>query len=455
MTTKEHKSRTKHVEFNVSTFTQKHKTLIHNALLDAHKFVLAAGGIRSGKSISLATIVLLRAFSAPNSLHLIAHAQGNVCKRNLFDLTVPETIRILFGDQWWHDLKNEMDRGSPKFVRLSDREIILPNGAKIMFLGLDDPEKIRGLQFSTIWVNEANQVDYQTITTLAGRLSQSCQKLDGSTLATKMLFDLNPTVQSSWEYQLFVKNVVPADGSPLPEHIAKQYHYQIINASDNADNLPKDYFDIFASMSQAQRLRDEHGQWSVDNPNALFDIQNIRRDGQIDPSELSEIVVAIDPAATSHKNSDRTGIIVAGRDQDGHYHVIEDASMKAKPERWAQRAIDLYHKYEADFVVAEKNMGGDMVETVLRAAKGSATVPIKLVHASRGKRVRAEPVSVLYEHQKVFHAVGLGDLEQEMIEFDAPSFRGSPDRVDALVWALTHLSKQSKRAASLTQHNLW
>lgn len=440
---------TAHVTPNLSTFKRKHLQLIKLAEDPTVKFLMAAGGIRSGKSITLATIVFLRALDAAGSQHAIFHAQANVCYRNMFQLTFPETLEILLPG-WYASLKNERENGVPKHIRVSDREIILPNESKIMFLGLDDPDKIRGQQFSTIWVNEANQVDYSAIMTLQGRLSQSITKLDGTKLDTKFLIDLNPTVKSSWEYQVFVENKVPGDGTPIPK--PERYAWRKINASDNKSNLPSDYFEtVFGSMSIDQRRRDEHGEWSEDNPNALFALKNIRR-GTIDTETLSEIIIAVDPAGSSHKKSDLTGIIVAGRASDGQFYVIEDCTMRAKPEVWAQRAIDLYYEYEADWIVAEKNCGGEMVETVLsRATDGGRDVPIKLVHACRGKRVRAEPIQVLYtkgggtnekgdEIGRVHHPKPLPELEQQMIEFDSPGFKGSPDRVDALVWALTHLS---------------
>lgn len=438
-----------HVTPNLSSFKKKHVELIHLANDPAVKFLMAAGGIRSGKSVTLATILLLRALEAPGSQHAIFHAQANVCYRNMFQLTFPETLEILMPG-WYHSLKNERDNGVPKYIRVSDREIILPNGSKIMFLGLDDPDKIRGQQFSTIWVNEANQVDYKAIMTLQGRLSQSIPKLDGGKLDTKFLIDLNPTVKSSWEYQVFVEHKIPGDGTPILK--PERYVWRKINFADNAANLPSDYHEtVFGGMSVEQRRRDEHGEWSEDNPNALFTLGNIRRD-TVDPDTLGEIVVSVDPAGSSHKKSDMTGIIVSGRSADGMFYVLEDATMRAKPEVWAQTAVDLYHKYNADWIVAEKNMGGEMVETVLsRATDNGFDVPIKLVHASRGKKVRAEPVQVLYstkggttregkELGRVHHVKLFPELEQEMIEFDSPGFKGSPDRVDALVWGLTHLS---------------
>ena len=160
-----------------------------------------------------------------------------------------------------------------------------------------------------------------------------------------------------------------------------------------------------------------------------------------DPVEFSKsllrIVVAIDPAVTANKHSDLTGIMVAGIDVNGKAYVLEDATGTFTPEGWASKAIELYEKYSADRIVAERNQGGDMVRHTLKTV--DETIPITLVHASRGKYARAEPVSALYEQGKVFHVKGLMDLEDQMVTWEPLESIGSPDRLDAMVWAITNL----------------
>jgi phage terminase large subunit-like protein len=164
------------------------------------------------------------------------------------------------------------------------------------------------------------------------------------------------------------------------------------------------------------------------------------------PEDLERVIVAVDPAASSEEGSDENGIVVVGmaRDEDGYArgYVLEDASLRGSPEEWAKKAVAMYRKWEADRIVAEKNQGGEMVETVIRTADRS--VPVKLVHASRGKVIRAEPISALYEQGRVHH-VGdkFNELEDQMCVFSIDNIRnsstGSPDRVDALVWGFTEL----------------
>jgi phage terminase large subunit-like protein len=155
---------------------------------------------------------------------------------------------------------------------------------------------------------------------------------------------------------------------------------------------------------------------------------------------MRRVVVAVDPPATSSRNADACGIVAAGLDGDGRAYVLADASLRgARPEIWAGRAIALYHAEEADRLVAEVNQGGDMVSAVIHQI--DPTVPVETVRASRGKWLRAEPVAALYAQGRVRHAGAFPELEDEMTDFGLDGLSGgrSPDRLDALVWAITAL----------------
>jgi phage terminase large subunit-like protein len=155
------------------------------------------------------------------------------------------------------------------------------------------------------------------------------------------------------------------------------------------------------------------------------------------PCELYRIVVAIDPAVTSNEDSNETGILVAGLGADDQGYVLEDLSGRFSPNVWAQRAVGAYHHYGADRIVGEVNNGGDLIENTLRAV--DAQVCYRSVRASRGKYLRAEPVAALYE-QGWLHHVGLfSELEEQMCSYVPGPSHGSPDRLDALVWAITEL----------------
>src|SRR5580704_619455 len=153
--------------------------------------------------------------------------------------------------------------------------------------------------------------------------------------------------------------------------------------------------------------------------------------------DMVRIVVAIDPATTSGEDADETGIVVAGKGVDGHAYVLRDLSCRLSSNGWGNRAINAYRELGADRIVAEVNNGGDLVEDVIRVIDRG--VSYKKVHASRGKVVRAEPISSLYEQKRVHHVGVFGELETQMCSFVPEHLDGSPDRVDALVWALSEL----------------
>lgn len=161
-------------------------------------------------------------------------------------------------------------------------------------------------------------------------------------------------------------------------------------------------------------------------------------------SDLVRIVVGVDPAMTSGEKSDETGIIVAAKGVDNHWYVLEDLSCRDTPDGWARRVVGAYHKWGADRIIAEVNNGGELVETVLRTI--DKHIPYKAVHASRGKRVRAEPIAALYEQGKVHHVGFFPQLEDQQCAFVPDDYDTSPDRVDALVWALTELTGMRKFA---------
>ncbi|MDB5649211.1 MAG: ATP-binding protein [Hyphomicrobiales bacterium] len=156
---------------------------------------------------------------------------------------------------------------------------------------------------------------------------------------------------------------------------------------------------------------------------------------------LRRIVVAIDPPASSHQRADACGIVAAGIDAEGQVHILEDASLgAARPAKWARVAVALYAKYEADELVAEVNQGGEMVTAVIHEA--DAKVPVRQVRATRGKYLRAAPVAQLYEQGRVHHIGAFPALEDEMCAFGPSGLDNgrSPDRLDALVWAVTALA---------------
>ena len=431
------------VEFNGPALFPRQFDLIDAAT--QHRYTLAYGTARGGKSFAYAAFIVTRALRYKRSDHLVLRLTGNSVKTTI-----------------WKTFENVLESFGLRLLvakNLTEMTMTFPNGSTIVFSGVQDEEriaKILGAEYQTIFLNEATEIDYATYEVVASRLNGNAFDDGGNRCKLKLLFDCNPTTKSHWLYQMFVRHVVPGEDRALSN--ADRYG-AIQFDRDSNPSVDADYYDSFADKSFASQLRFLEGEWAEDNPHALFDLARIGR-RRVDPDDLDEIIIAVDPATSSHDKSDMTGIIVVGRDESGHYFVLEDLTMKAKPEVWAQAAINLFHKYDADCIVAEKNQGGDMVETVIsRTTIGGENVIVRLVHASRGKRVRAEPVAVLYEKNLVNHVAVFRELEQQMIEFDAPGFKGSPDRVDALVWGLTYLSQSNgyvpARFNSFKPHGLW
>lgn len=221
---------------------------------------------------------------------------------------------------------------------------------------------------------------------------------------------------------------------------------------DNRSNLAPGAVDALIERYAGTRLgrQELDGEIVDDIVGALWTRSMLDETRKSEVPQMSRVVVAIDPSGTDGKDEgDDVGIVVAGRGIDGRGYVLADNTCKLSPDGWARVAITAYHRWQADRIVAERNFGGAMVQAVIRASDGS--VPFKEVVASRGKAVRAEPVAALYEQGRISHVGGLPELEDQMVLMTAAGYmgEGSPDRVDALVWALTEVMLGHQRPDSV------
>jgi phage terminase large subunit-like protein len=219
----------------------------------------------------------------------------------------------------------------------------------------------------------------------------------------------------------------------------------VMNPILNLDNLPPDYMPNLDTLPEKQRLRFKEGQWLSELDNALWTYDSFRH-VPVSGFDCQRIVVAVDPSGASGREdvrSDEIGIIVAAKLKSKRYAVLADRSLRAAPHEWARVAVGAFKEFGADLVVAEKNFGGSLVEANLR--NEDRNIPVKLVTASRGKAVRAEPIAHLYARREVDHAATFAELEQQATEMTTAGFMGqrSPDRLDAMVWALSELSGSS------------
>lgn len=384
------------------------------------RYVLLFGGSRSGKTFILVYALLVRALRAPGSRHAIVRLHSNAVRQSVQMDTLPKVVRLAFPQ-----------------LRLKesarDQLVRLPNRSEIWFGGLDAGErtdKILGKEFSTIYFNECSEIGYDAVNTALTRLAQK------TSLVNKAYFDCNPSGKSHWSYRLFMEKIDPE--SNLPVAFPQQYASMLLNPAENAENLPAGYLEeTLAGLPERQRARFLEGVWLDDIAGALWSQRLIDRHRVAAIPPLERIVVGVDPAVTGNASSDTTGIVTVGCSRDNHFYVLSDASCKGRPLEWAAVVNAEYERFQADRVVGEVNNGGELVETVLR--QFNRNLSYRAVRATRGKIARAEPIAALYEQGRVHHAGRFPELEEEMTGF-TPSSSESPDRLDALVWAVTVLS---------------
>jgi phage terminase large subunit-like protein len=217
----------------------------------------------------------------------------------------------------------------------------------------------------------------------------------------------------------------------------------------NAGNLAPEFLAQIITRYQGTTLgrQELHAELIEDVDGALWRRAWIARHRLAKAPTLDRIVVAVVPAISSHADSHETGIVVAGLDTQGHVYILADLSLRASPDTWARRAIDAYHAYGAEILIAEANQGGDLVRFTLQTV--DPHVDVQLTHASQGKRTRAEPVAALYEQGRVHHVGTFAELEDQLCLWDASSGDLSPDRLDALVWAVSELAVDAQPPLAL------
>jgi len=315
--------------------------------------------------------------------------------------------------------------GVLKDYNRSISEIFLTNRSRIKLFSGEEPDRLRGPQFHGGWFDELaafKRPDAWDQYQFGARLGQHPQTIVTTTpRPTKLIKDLVDR-----------KGVYVVRGSTF----------------DNAKNLaPSALAELKLRYENTRLGRQElYGEILDTVEGALWTREMIERARVTDIPPLIRIVVAIDPAVTNNANSDETGIVAAGITSDNHYYVLSDNSLKASPDAWARQAVNLYHDLGADKIIAETNNGGDMVTLLIKQVDHSA--PVKKVTATRGKQLRAEPISSLYEQGRVHHHGYFAELETQMCEW-TPVSSESPDRLDALVWAITELNSGSSSMMSL------
>lgn len=383
------------------------------------------GGARSGKTFTVLRAIAIRAQKV-KSRHAIVRFRFNHVKESVGLDTFPKMMELCFPGRKFETNK-------------SDWYFTFENGSEVWLGGLDDKErtdKILGKEYASMFFNECSQIPYASIETALTRLAQK------TGLPLRAYYDENPPDKNHWTYKKFVLKQDPINGNTLPDQA--NYVHLHMRPEDNAENLAPEFLSNLQSLSGRRRKRFLEGAFAEANPDALWNTETIDRWRVLDGNlpDMQRIVIGVDPSGSDdedNRDNDAIGIIVAGLGTDGLAYILEDLTLKAGPATWGNVVGTAFDRHGADRVVAEKNFGGAMVKYVVQTQRPNT--PYKDVTASRGKVVRAEPVSALAEKGKVRHVGFFPELEDELTGFTTSGFTGekSPNRADAYVWAVSEL----------------
>jgi phage terminase large subunit-like protein len=296
------------------------------------------------------------------------------------------------------------------------RRLEWPNGARSLIFTADEPDRLRGKQHMKFWADEL----------CAWRYPESW---DQASFGLRLGDNPQAIVTTTPKPTKLLKELIASSDTFVTKG----------KTSDNKHNLADAFLRKIVSKYEGTRLGRQELDAEIldDNPGALWKRKQIEDLRVQKAPAMKRIVIAIDPSATSNPDSDECGITVQGLGSDNHGYVLADLSLQGTPEEWGRVAVNAYHDWKADRIIAETNNGGEMVETVIRMV--DRKVSFKAVHASRGKITRAEPISALYEQSKCHHVGCFPVLEDQMCDYDPKTADYSPDRMDALVWGFTEL----------------
>ena len=348
------------------------------------------------------------------------------------------------------DVRDTMIEGESGLLRIyppeqrpkyepSKRRITFHNGAVASAFSADEPDRLRGPNHDLAWADELASWRYPDawdMLMFGLRIGQHPRAI----------------VTTTPKPVAVLRNLLAIEDGSVVTTRGSTY--------ENRNNLAASFLSEILARYEGTRLgrQELHAEILDDVEGALWSRAMVEEHRSHEPPALTRIVVAVDPAISKGPGSAETGVVVAGVAEDGHGYILEDRTLRGSPNEWGLAAVSAYHLHQADRIVAEANQGGDMVRHTLRTV--DPNVPVRLVHASRGKRTRAEPIAALYEQGRVHHVGYLADLEDQMCGW-VPNEGASPDRVDALVWALTELMIDGARRAptvvpvSLEQANPW
>ncbi len=381
------------------------------------------GGARSGKTFPIVRAMCIRALKV-ESRHCILRFRFNHLKESIGYDTFPKVMKLCFPDVGYE-------------LNKSDWFATLPNKSEIWFGGLDDKdrtEKILGKEYATLFFNEVSQIPYGSVEIARTRLVQK------TGLPLRAYYDENPPDKGHWSYKEFILKRNPLTNASIPD--PENYRWMKMIPEDNAENLAPEALSVLRNLSGRRRKRFFDGDFGDANPNALWNQEVFEKYRIVNETlpDFQRIGIAVDPSGSADQDNaenDAIGIIIGGLGTDGRAYVLEDLTLKTGPAQWGAIVGTAYDRHKADFVVGETNFGGAMVKHVIETARPGT--PFREAKATRGKVVRAEPISALYEQGKVRHVGHFPELEDELSGFTTTGYTGgkSPNRADALVWLIT------------------
>lgn len=350
-------------------------------------------------------------------------------------LAQTQTLRFALIGPTLHDVREVMVEGPSGLKAIAGPEhrprweggrkrLVWPSGSVAYAFSAEDPDSLRGPQFHHAWADEF----------CAWRKPEAV--LDNLRMGLRLGDDPRLVVTTTPRPLPALRRLLAQEGTLLER----------AHTSANQTNLSPRFLAHLKALYAGTRLEAQEIEGLiVESEGALFRAEDLARARGARPATLERIVVAVDPPVTA--GGDACGIVVVGR-RDKVAYVLADKSVRGmSPQGWAEKVVAAVREFGADAVVAESNQGGEMVRTVL--AHADCPVPIRLVHASRGKVARAEPVAALYEQGRVVHCGAFPALEEELMALGATDGGPSPDRADALVWAVTHLMPTPKAGPSV------
>ncbi len=448
-------SRNEKIVYNSNKFkpTNKQIEVFNDLRQKQYRDICLYGGGRSGKSMLICIFIVQRAIIAPYSHHIIFRNTAISARNSIFNDTLLTKIAN------FQQFKSAFNSASIDRTRMI---ITFKNGSTIQVFGMNHIDKVLGIECSTLYFNECSEIEYNKINVPISRLAEKAKTIiGGKNLKNMIFYDYNPTYKAHWTYKYFIEKREPSSGVPIKRDI----YVKLLNPIDNQQNISPDYISSMIERGFGDRF--VKGVFQDEVKGAVFSQESIIKanDHYMSgwPLEnlrniMSQVIIGVDPAVETNKENDNTGIIVAGTNGED-YFVLEDKSGKYKEEAVCGIILNLYKKWKANCVIVEVNQGGSWIPggiSMYCKNNNLPQIPIKTVRAVFNKKTRAEPVAVAYANGKVKHIQDfncegrvvehkLMALEDELTSYTGEKNEKSPDRMDAMVYAITYMLEEKPK----------